>query len=141
MTLLTNWNIPDAIETVIASSLSHQEVSAKSVQDLFMGFCLFFFFSVTYSSLSPISVSLSLCFLSSFLCHLFLLFLFLTPHSFLSSSFPFSLLFLPPFLSVSRTVLSAGKMSHSQLPMESLINCMLEITDVKGKDNWQKEVK
>ena len=139
MTLLTNWNIPDAIETVIASSLSHQEVSAKSVQDLFMGF--FFFFSDIFLSQSYLRLSVSLLPLIFSLSSLPSLFLFLTPHSFLSSSFPFSLLFLPPFLSVSHTVLSAGKMSHSQPPMESLINRMLEITDVKGKENWQKEVK
>ena len=60
MTLLTNWNIPDAIETVIASSLSHQEVSAKSVQDLFMGFCLFFFFFQWHIPLSVLSPSLCL---------------------------------------------------------------------------------
>ena len=139
MTLLMNWNIPDAIETVIASSLSHQEVSAKSVQGLFMGF--FFFSSDIFLPQSYLHLSVSLLPLIFSLSSLPSLFLFLTPCSFLSSSFPFSLLFLPPFLSVSHTVLSAGKMSHSQPPMESLINRMLEITDVKGKENWQKEVK
>lgn len=93
MTLLTNWNIPDAIETVIASSLSHQEVSAKSVQDLFMGFFFFFFqWHIPLSVLSP-----SLCLSAS--SHLFSV---ISSFS-LSFSHPpqFSLFFLPFFSLVS----------------------------------------
>ena len=115
--------------------------SLLNLSKIYLWVFFFFFFSDIFLSQSYLRLSVSLLPLIFSLSSLPSLFLFLTPHSFLSSSFPFSLLFLPPFLSVSHTVLSAGKMSHSQPPMESLINRMLEITDVKGKENWQKEVK
>ena len=96
-----------------------------------MGF--FFFFNDIFLSHSYLPVSLSLLPLIFSLTSLPSLFLSLTPHNLLSSSFPFSFSFLPPFLSVPHTVLSAGKMAHSQLPTECLTNPMLEITVVREK--------